>query len=88
MSGMEPFNFTAPAELYATLGRRSMRAPVTYRRFASSAEALRFAVEALTPDQLHGTVMEVSEARFDAAAIRALYDSKGYPLKRAKASET
>lgn len=82
---MEPFDFDVPAELYATLGRRSQRAPVTYRRFSSSAEALRYAIETLTPEQLYGTVMEVSDARFDGAAIRALYESTAYPLPRPKA---
>jgi hypothetical protein len=83
---MENFNFHVPAEVYATLGRRSQRAPVTYKRFNSSAEALRYAVETLTADQLHGTIMEVSDVRFDAAAIRALYLSTQYPLPRAKST--
>lgn len=79
---METFDFTQPAELFATMGHRSKRAPVTYRRFPSGAEAVKFAIEGLTQNQLFGTVMEVSEERFDAAAIRELYDSPGYPLAR------
>lgn len=79
---MDPFDFALPAELFATTGRRSKRAPVTYHRFDSGAEAVRFAIEVLSPDQLFGTVLESAESRFDAAGIRALYESTDYPLMR------
>ncbi len=55
---------------------------MTYRRFESGAEAVRFAIEELPSDVLFGTVLEVNEQRFDAAQIRKLYDSKDYPLQR------
>jgi hypothetical protein len=55
---------------------------VTYRRFDSGAEAIRFAIEELPSDVLFGTVLEVDEQRFDAAQIRKLYESKAYPLQR------
>ena len=53
-----------------------------YRRFASAAEAIKFAVEELPPAQLLGAVLEVSEERFDCEGIRQLYDSPNYPLAR------
>jgi hypothetical protein len=59
---------------------------VTYRRFDSGAEAIRFAIEELPSDVLFGTVLEVNEQRFDAAQIRKLYESKAYPLQRRDAN--
>ncbi len=59
---------------------------MTYRRFDSGAEAIRFAIEELPSDVLFGTVLEVNEQRFDAAQIRKLYESKAYPLQRRDAN--
>ena len=51
---------------------------MTYHRFSNGAEAIRFAMEDLAAEALAGTVIEVSELRFDAAEIRALYESPEY----------
>ncbi len=48
----------------------------------SAAEAIRFTIEELPPQNLVGAVMEVDEARFDHKDIRALYAQEGYPLAR------
>jgi hypothetical protein len=79
---MANFDYAAPAEVFACKSRGSSPRPVTYRRFASVAEAIRFAIEELPSDVLFGTVMEVNEERFDAGQIRKLYESKAYPLQR------
>lgn len=79
---MTDFDYAAPAELFACRSRGSTSRPVTYRRFKSGAEAIRFAIETLPSDVLFGTVVEVHEQRFDAAQIRKLYDSEDYPLQR------
>jgi hypothetical protein len=55
---------------------------VTYRRFARSAEAIRFAIEQLPQPMQRGTVMEVDGDRIQITQIRALYDSERYPLSR------
>lgn len=60
----------------------SKREPVSYKRFDTAAEAIRYAVEDLSPDLLVGAVMEVDEERFDSEAIMNLYASSGYPLPR------
>ena len=78
---MENFDYMAPAELF-TANHRSKRAALKYHRFETSAEAIRYAMEGLSPDQLHGTVLEVGETRFDAEAIRELYGNVEFPLKR------
>jgi hypothetical protein len=79
---MSDFDYTAPAEVYACRSRGSSRRPVTYRRFNSCAEAIRFAIEELPSDVLFGAVLEVNEQRFSAPEIRMLYDSQAYPLQR------
>ena len=79
---MHDFDYTAPAEVYACRSRGSSARPVMYRRFTRGAEAIRFAMEELAADVLYGTVIEANEQRFDAAAIRTLYESGAYPLTR------
>jgi len=75
------FDFKAPAELYPSRSRRA-RGPFTYKRFNTAAEALRFAMEQMPEGALLGATLEVSEARFTEAEMRALYDSPAFPLKR------
>jgi hypothetical protein len=79
---MEKFAYDAPAEIFSSDGRAVRKRPVTYRRFASSAEAIRFAIEQLPQPMQRGTVMEVDGDRIQITEIRALYDSQRYPLSR------
>lgn len=79
---MSDIDYAAPAEVYACRSRGSSRRPVSYRRFDTCAEAIRFAIEELPPEVLYGTILEVNEQRFAAAEIRLLYDSQAYPLQR------
>ncbi len=75
------FDYSASAELF--LGRsKKARGPISYKRFESAAEALRFAVEELPVDVLIGTYLEVDEVRFDRYDIEYLYESSAYPIKR------
>lgn len=82
---MQHFDYAAGAELFAAKGRGARWQPLTYRRFATGAEAVRFAIEELPAALLAGTVIETDEARFDYRQIRELYDSVDFPLKRRKA---
>jgi hypothetical protein len=79
---MTAFSFDTPAELFPS--RRNVRAKgaVTYRRFTTAADAIRFAVEELPAQYLPGTYLEVDEERFDGDKIRQLYNRPDYPLPR------
>jgi hypothetical protein len=61
------------------------RSGVTYRRFASGAEAVRFAIEELPAQHLLASVLVVNDDRYEGAAIKDLYTSPDYPLARASA---
>jgi len=78
---MDGFDYSAPAELFPTRSRKGNR-PMGYRRFAKAAEAIRFAIEELSPDLLIGAHLEVEEQRFDCDGIRRLYENDAYPLAR------
>ena len=69
----------APAELFVAT-HRSKRGSLRYHRFDTSAEAIKFAIESLTAEELHGAVMEVAEARFDRDEIARLYGNLNFPL--------
>ena len=76
------FDYGAPAELYPSRIKKG-RGRITYKRFNTAAEALQFAIEKIPSAVLLGAYLEVDEARFGVQEIRYLYDSPGYPLKRA-----
>ncbi len=75
------FDFGAPAELFGSRSKKG-KGHVTYKRFDTAAEAIRFAVEDVPGPALLGAYLEVDEARFGLQEIHALYESAGYPLKR------
>lgn len=80
---MGSFDYTAPAELYASASKTGKR-PMRYTRFKSAAQAIKYAVEELPPELLLGSALEVNDERFDGPGIRALYDNANYPLRRRK----
>ena len=79
---MSEFNYKAAAELFPTRRRIPRRQPLGYKRFAQSAQAIRFAMEDVAPELLVGACLEVDEQRYGSDDIRRLYESADYPLAR------
>ena len=78
----EIFDYEAEAELFSARSRKSSRQSAGYKRFDRAADAIRFAIEELPPEQLLRAHLEVEECRFDSNGIRRLYDAAAYPLAR------
>ena len=77
------FDYDSPAELFIPKRGRGRRQPVNYRRFATAAEAIRFAVEEFPAVRTLGAWMQVGDRRYASDEICRLYESTGYPLRRA-----
>jgi hypothetical protein len=71
---------TSPADAERARARATHRNAIDYRRFASVAEAVRYAIEELSPGALTMTVLVVNGERHGPAAIRLLYESADDPL--------
>jgi len=76
------FDYAASAELFIPKRKRGPRQPLSYRRFATAAEAIRFAVEEFPSIRTLGARMKVGEERFNGDDIRRLYESTSYPRRR------
>ena len=79
-------DYGATAELFlpSTKKRGAHGRSLAYRRFATAAEAIRFAMEDLPVMRSVGPWMQVGDAHFNTEAIRKLYESSDYPLRRRK----
>ena len=75
------FDYTASAELFMPKRKGGVRHQLSYRRFATAAEAIRFAIEELPPVSTLGPWMKVGDERFNNDEIRGLYDSTSYPRR-------
>ena len=76
------FDYGIPAELFMAKRKGGPRQALRYRRFATAAEAIRFAVEELPALRTLGAWMQVGGERFDSDDIQRLYDSDDFPLQR------
>ena len=85
---MTSFDYGAPAELFAGGATNFRRSPLGYRRFPQAADAIRFAVEELSPKLLRGSFLEIDETRYSGSEIEQLYDSVAYPLARGARAAT
>jgi hypothetical protein len=72
------FDYSSPAELYVS--RRRGR-HTDYRRFATAAEAIHYAVEELRTRRSLSAWMLVGDERFNKDEINRLYDDDDYPLR-------
>ena len=77
------FDYSSPAELFMPKRKgRVRRSADGYRRFATAAEAIRFAVEEFPAIRTLGAWMQVEDKHFDSDEICQLYESTDYPLTR------
>jgi len=76
------FDYRSPAELFTAKRRGGPRQTLGYRRFATAAEAIRFAVEDFPAMRALGAWMQVGDQRFGSDEIRRLYEQNDYPLRR------
>ena len=76
------FDYDIPAELFMAKRKGGARQPLGYRRFATAAEAIRFAVEDFPAMRTLGAWMQVGDERFDSDDIQRLYESGEYPLQK------
>jgi hypothetical protein len=81
VEGLEGFDYEAPAELFPSRSKKG-RGQISYKRFDTAAEAIRFAIEDVSPPALLGAYLEVDEARFGLYEIQYLYERAAYPLTR------
>jgi hypothetical protein len=77
---MSSFNYNTPAELFLSKPAKGCR--TKYRRFATAAEALRFAVEDLRMPKAFGAWLEIGGERFSSSEIQRLYEADDYPLRK------
>ena len=76
------FDYCSPAELFIAKRNGRPRRGLDYRRFATAAEAIRFAVEDFPAIRTLGASMQVGDEHFDSEEIHRLYESDDYPLRR------
>jgi hypothetical protein len=75
-----PFRYSAPGELF--LAKRTKGSRKNYRRFATAAEAIGYAVEDLRTPKAFVAWLEVGDGRFDSRGIQRLYEAHDYPLRK------
>jgi hypothetical protein len=73
------FDYSSPAELY--LSKRGRR-HTEYRRFATAAEAIGYAIEELRALRSVTAWMQVDDERFSSEEIQTLYGAGDYPLRK------
>ena len=71
-----------PADSTARKRAGSRPTGLTYQRFDTAAEAIRFAIEDLPSAAFTSCMLEASGERFGARELRALYASARYPFQR------
>lgn len=81
------FDYAASAELFMPKRKPGARQAVSYRRFATAAEAIRFAVEEFPAMRSLGAWMRVGDDRFDSDDIQRLYGATAIPGSVANGSQ-
>ncbi len=81
---MEANDYRMEASLYFSKNASAKQKSLVFRRFDQASEAIRYAVEDLSPKIFNGCSLEVNGEHYFGREIRPLYDSGDYPLLRRK----
>ncbi len=79
---MDAADYASEASLYYAKTTQRKQKSLVYRKFTVAAEAIRFAVEELSPQTLSGCSLEVNDVHYFGRQIRPLYDDGAFPLPR------
>ena len=82
---MSPSTIAPRAELF--LAKRTKSSRENYRRFATAAEAIRYAVEDLRTPRAFGAWLQVGDERFNSVEIQRLYEASDFPAARRRRPE-
>jgi hypothetical protein len=76
------FNYAAPAEVFMPNLKRGRCQALSYRRFTTTAEAIRFAIADFPALRALGAWMQVGGERASGDEIHFLYEASDYPMPR------
>jgi hypothetical protein len=76
------FNYNASVDFYSRRSPGKKASSLTFQRFDTAAEAIRFAIEDLPSAAFGGCMLEADGERFGAKELKELYASPRYPLPR------
>lgn len=76
---MTEINYQSEAVLYCSKKSKGKSSGLTIRRFSHASDAIRYAIEELTPERLASCSIEVDDDRIFGKEIRPLYDSADFP---------
>ena len=79
---MTRFDYRLPGEIFVPKFSGMRRSGLTYRRFETAAEAVRFAIETLPATALTACTVETDGKRLGSRELKALYADARYPLAR------
>lgn len=79
---MHSLNYETEAVLYCSKNAKGKPKSLIFQRFEHASEAIRYAIEELSPHDLQSCSIEVDEVRFFGKEIRPLYESQDFPLPR------
>ncbi len=79
---MDAKDYSMEAALYYAKDTKVPQKSLVFRRFPQASEAIRYAVEELTPKVFNSCSLEVNGLHFFGREIRPLYDCGDFPLSR------
>jgi len=79
---MDAQDYRMEAGLFFSKGESTRNKSLIFRRFRRAADAIRYAVEELSPKVLASCSLEVNGLHYFGREIRPLYDSEAFPLRR------